>query len=106
MQSTLVLGVAESLFQYSLVILVFLLVWRGLQDYLNSPLLMGRGMKLHPFAVILGVLITGEVLGMTGIFLSVPIMATLRIIWKNWKLRGEDIQTEAAASEPSIVAFR
>jgi len=51
-----------------LVILIFLLLWRGLQDYLNSPLLMGRGMKLHPFAVILGVMIFGEVGGMPAIF--------------------------------------
>jgi len=80
-----------------LVILIFLLLWRGLQDYLNSPLLMGRGMKLHPFAVILGVMIFGEVGGMPAIFLSVPIMASLKIIWKHWRLRGDRIETEATS---------
>jgi predicted PurR-regulated permease PerM len=80
-----------------LVILIFLLVWRGMQDYLNSPFLMGRGMKLHPFAVILGVMVFGEVGGMPGIFLSVPIMASLKIIWKNWRLRGDRIEAEATS---------
>ena len=76
-------------------ILIFLLVWRGMQDYLNSPLLMARGMKLHPFAVILGVMVSGEVAGIFGVFLSVPIMASLRIIWKNWRLRENAIEIKA-----------
>jgi predicted PurR-regulated permease PerM len=92
----LIMGVAlVTGYTHWLVILIFLLVWRVLQDYVNSPLLMGRGMKLHPFAVILGVMIFGEVGGMPAIFLSVSIMASLKIIWKNWRLRGDRIEAEA-----------
>jgi predicted PurR-regulated permease PerM len=89
-------------YKHWLAILIFLLVWRGLQDYLNSPLLMGRGLKLHPFAVILGVLISGEVAGMAGILLSGPIMASLRIIWKNWKQRAKAIETDAAETTGTV----
>jgi len=89
-------------YKHWLLILVFLLIWRVLQDYLNSPLLMGRGLKLHPFAVILGVLICGEVVGVSGVFLSVPIMAGLRIIWKNWKQRRKAIEQDV----PEINAAR
>src|SRR6185436_11927220 len=40
-----------------IVVLIFLLVWRGVQDYLVAPYLIGRGLKLHPLAVIFGVLV-------------------------------------------------
>jgi predicted PurR-regulated permease PerM len=78
-------------YQHWLAILVFLVVWRGLQDYVNSPWLMGRGLELHPFAIILGVLISGEIAGVAGVFLSVPVMAGLRIIWKHWKAHSNAI---------------
>jgi len=92
----LIMGIAlVTGYPHWLAILIFLLIWRGIQDYLNSPLLMGRGMKLHPFAVILGVMIFGEVAGVFGVFLSVPIMASLRIIWKNWRSRGNAIEMKA-----------
>jgi predicted PurR-regulated permease PerM len=70
-----------------LAILIFLIVWRILQDYVTSPLLMGRGLRLHPFAVILGILFCGEVAGLPGVFLSIPLMASLRIVSKNWEKR-------------------
>jgi len=87
-------------------ILIFLIIWRGIQDYVTSPLLMGRGVKLHPFTVILGVLICGDVAGLPGVFLSVPLMASLRIVWKNWEQRAvaikaansEDIEAESLAN--------
>jgi predicted PurR-regulated permease PerM len=63
-------------------ILVFLLVWRGIQDYAASPLVMGRGIDIHPALVILGVLAGGEIGGIAGMFLSVPVMAAVRIIWR------------------------
>jgi len=94
----LIMGVAlVTGYPHWLLILIFLLVWRGLQDYLNSPFLMGRGMKLHPFAVILGIMIFGEVGGIPAIFLSVPIMASIKIIWKNWRLRGDRIEAEGTS---------
>jgi predicted PurR-regulated permease PerM len=71
-------------------VLVFLILWRGIQDYVTSPYLMGRGLKLHPLAVIFGVLVGGEIAGFIGLFLSVPIMAGLRIIWKAWRLPAEN----------------
>jgi len=63
-------------------ILVFLLVWRGIQDYAASPLVMGRGIDLHPALVIAGVLAGGEIGGVAGMFLSVPVIAAVRIIWR------------------------
>src|SRR4029077_1951891 len=69
------------------VVLVSLILWRGIQDYVTSPYLMGRGLQLHPLGVMFGVLVGGEIAGVVGLFLSVPIIASLRIIWKAWRLR-------------------
>ena len=61
---------------------VFVLVWRGIQDYGTSPLVMGRGIEIHPALVIFGVLAGGEIAGVAGMFLSVPIIAAARIVWR------------------------
>jgi predicted PurR-regulated permease PerM len=68
-------------------LLVFLLVWRGIQDYVSSPRIMGRTLELHPLTVLFGVLAGGEVAGVIGVFLSVPVLATLRILWHTWLLQ-------------------
>ena len=39
---------------------VFVLVWRGIQDYGTSPLVMARGIEIHPALVIFGVLAGGR----------------------------------------------
>jgi predicted PurR-regulated permease PerM len=72
-----------------LAIIVFLGVWRLLQDYVTSPRIMGRSMELHPLAAIFGVMAGGEVAGILGIFLSIPVMASLRIVFRRWRLYAE-----------------
>ena len=64
-------------------ILGFVLLWRGIQDYVSSPLVMGRGVEIHPALVIFGVIAGGEVAGPAGMFLSVPVIAALRIVWRH-----------------------
>jgi predicted PurR-regulated permease PerM len=61
---------------------LFVLVWRGIQDYGTSPLVMARGIEIHPALVIFGVLAGGEIAGVTGMFLSVPVIAAVRIVWR------------------------
>ncbi len=61
-------------------IVVFLVVWRILQDYVNMPWVLGSGIELHPLLVIFGILAGAEVGGVAGMFLSIPTMATVRIL--------------------------
>jgi predicted PurR-regulated permease PerM len=68
-------------------LLIFLLVWRGIQDYVSSPRIMGSTLELHPLTVLFGVLAGGEVAGVIGVFLSIPVLATLRILWHAWLLQ-------------------
>jgi predicted PurR-regulated permease PerM len=70
-----------------MVIIGFWTVWRGVQDYVNAPRVMGKGLDLHPMAVIFAILVGGEIAGVLGIYLSIPTVAALRIVWLNWMRR-------------------
>jgi predicted PurR-regulated permease PerM len=62
-------------------VIVFLLAYRMFQDYFLSPHLMGQGVQLHPLLVLLGVFGGAEVAGVAGSFLSVPVLAMVRILY-------------------------
>jgi len=72
-----------------LVLLIFLIAWRLIQDYVVSPRIMGKSMELHPLGAIFGVLAGGEIAGVLGVYLSIPVMASLRIVWRRWRLYAE-----------------
>lgn len=59
-----------------------LLLWRVVQDYFNVPRALGRGLELHPLTVIFAVLTGAELGGIVGIFLAVPVIASLLLIWR------------------------
>ena len=61
--------------------LIFLVAYRMLQDYVVSPHLMGQGVELHPLLVLFGVFGGAEVAGVPGSFLSVPVLALARILY-------------------------
>jgi predicted PurR-regulated permease PerM len=62
-------------------LVIFLALYRLLQDYGLSPLLMSKGVELHPLMVIFGVLAGGEIGGVAGIFLSIPALALIRLFY-------------------------
>jgi predicted PurR-regulated permease PerM len=88
--AVLILGIALLLgYQNWLGLVAFLVIWRALQDYVFSPKIMGERMELHPLAAIFGVLAGGELAGVLGVYLSIPVMASLRIVWHRWRLYTE-----------------
>lgn len=66
---------------HALAVLIFLLAYRVFQDYILSPHLMGQGVEVHPLLVLFGVFAGAEVAGIPGTFLSVPILALIRILY-------------------------
>jgi predicted PurR-regulated permease PerM len=88
--AVVILGVALLMsYPHWLVLLIFLIAWRLVQDYVVSPRVMGKSMELHPLAAIFGVLAGGEIAGVLGVYLSIPVMASLRIVWRRWRLYAE-----------------
>jgi predicted PurR-regulated permease PerM len=62
-------------------IAILLIGFRIVQDYFIAPRIMSKQMEIHPLLVIFGVLAGGEVAGIAGAFLSVPVLATLHIVY-------------------------
>ncbi len=76
-------------YKHWVALVIFLVAWRLIQDYVTSPRIMGRSMELHPLTAIFGVMAGGEVAGILGIYLSIPVMASLRIVFRRWRLYAE-----------------
>jgi predicted PurR-regulated permease PerM len=76
-------------YKHWLILVMFLGIWRLVQDYVSSPRIMGESVELHPLGAIFGVMAGGEVAGILGIYLSIPVMAGLRIILRRWRLYTE-----------------
>ncbi len=55
-------------------------VFRVVQDYVIWPRLMSRGVAMHPLLVVFAVFAGGEIGGIAGVFLAVPVMALARIV--------------------------
>ncbi len=56
-------------------------VWRLLQSYVFSPRIMGDTLGLQPLTVLVALMVGGQVGGVAGLYLSVPAVAVLRIVW-------------------------
>ncbi len=76
-------------YQHWAFLLLFLVVWRMIQDYVISPRVMGISVELHPLAALFGILAGGEIAGILGVYLSIPVMASLRIVWRRWRIYAE-----------------
>lgn len=89
-------------YHHWLLLIVFLGLWRIVQDYVSSPRIMGESMELHPLAAIFGVMAGGEVAGILGVYLSIPVMASLRIVFRRWRLYAEKRKFGPLTSDYSI----
>lgn len=63
-------------------LIVFFLAYRLFQDYVLQPILYSAGIEMHPLLVLFGVLAGEQIGGITGMFLSVPLLAVFRIIYR------------------------
>jgi len=57
---------------------------RIVQDYVIYPRLVGRGLHLHPLAVVVAVLAGVELDGVAGMFLAVPTVAIATVVYRHW----------------------
>jgi predicted PurR-regulated permease PerM len=74
-------------------LILFFAVWRVVQDYFVSPRVMGGTLKVHPLAAIAAVLMGAELGGVLGVYLSIPVVATIRIVWVRWQKYSAVIAT-------------
>ena len=69
-----------------------LVLWRFIQNYVNSPRIMGNNLQLQPLTVLFALMVGGQVGGIAGVYLSVPITAALRIVWLGYLAGGDSAE--------------
>jgi predicted PurR-regulated permease PerM len=91
--------------------LALLAVWRILMDYGIAPRVMGRELEIHPLLAIFTLMVGGAVGGIVGIYLSVPLVAALRVIYRRVAsppvgaaVPGNLIDSPKARGETSVTA--
>ena len=75
-----------------------LLLWRLVQDYVNSPRIMGDNLQLQPLTVVFALMVGGQLGGIAGAYLSVPAVAVLRIVWE--EIRSLSNSSDAVPDRP------
>ncbi len=66
-----------------LYVVIFLGALRILHDYVTYPRIVRGGVHIHPMAVILSVLAGEQIAGLPGVFLSIPLVAVLAVLYKH-----------------------
>ena len=72
------------------VTLLFLAIHQ-IEGHIVVPNVMGSALRLHPLLVIFGLFAGGEIYGLAGIFVALPLLAVLRAIWE---FAGERVELE------------
>jgi predicted PurR-regulated permease PerM len=99
--AVMILGLSFALnYPHLLMVLAFLAVWRGIQDYVISPRVLGGRVELHPLAALFGVLVGAEIGGVIGVYLAIPVLATLRILWRRWHVYADGENDTARDKRP------
>jgi len=85
-------------------IVIFVLAYQVFQNYVIQPLVMSSGVEVHPLLVLFGVMAGEQIGGLAGVFFSIPVIATLRILVLRIKKAHEAEEIELAGGEQSGAA--
>lgn len=84
-------------YEHLLWIVAFIAAYRVFQDYVLSPMLMSGNIGVHPVLVIFGLLAGEQLGGIAGIFLSIPVMAALIILYRHARKKEPMVSAQADA---------
>jgi predicted PurR-regulated permease PerM len=66
--------------QYALVVIIFVVVVDQFFDNIISPRILGQTLGVHPAAVLVAAIIAANLLGLVGVVLAAPVLASLMLI--------------------------
>nr|WP_026676399.1 AI-2E family transporter [Fictibacillus gelatini] len=72
-----------------IVVIVIMLVLQFIEGNLLGPFIIGRSLQIHPVLIIFALLVGGEIGGIPGLILGVPVFAVLKVIFmhiRNYRL--------------------
>ncbi len=89
----------------AVIVVVACLIYQQFENYVTSPRVFGRTLRISPFVSLISVLIGGKLLGIPGVLLGPPIAALISAAIRVW---GEDIESVTGPGGPrlSMRSFR
>ncbi|MBP2642309.1 MAG: tqsA 1 [Firmicutes bacterium] len=64
-------------------VIVFYIIIHQLENHILVPNIMGHTIDLHPVTVIISLLVSGELFGLVGMLLAVPVVALFKVLLKH-----------------------
>lgn len=77
------LAMAQS-FKLAMLVALILIVLRIVHDYVVYPKIIGQGIKIHPFVVVVAILVGAEIGGLAGIFLAIPFVGLVIVGYNHY----------------------
>jgi predicted PurR-regulated permease PerM len=89
-------------FYYALLVLGFALILDQIFDNLVSPRLLSQALKVHPAGVLIAAIVAANLLGILGVVIAAPMLATFTLLWNytTRKLLDTDPWPEPEESSP------
>ncbi|HYH13022.1 MAG TPA: AI-2E family transporter [Thermomicrobiales bacterium] len=84
----------------SLIVLAVFLVYQQFENYVLLPRVYGNTLQVTSLSILVGVLVGGQLLGILGIILSLPLTASIPVIERVWR---EVVPQEIEALERGVV---
>jgi predicted PurR-regulated permease PerM len=87
-----------------IILIVYFFVYQQVENNVLQPLVYGRSVHLHPLVIFLAVLAGGQLLGILGALLAIPVAEIIRIIGSEWlSWRAEKAKEMPSASKTDAV---
>jgi predicted PurR-regulated permease PerM len=87
--------------QYTILVLVALVILDQIFDNLITPRLLGRTLDLHPAAILVAALIAFNLIGIVGLVLAAPVLATIKLLGRYTLRKMLDLDPWMELGEPT-----
>lgn len=90
----------------ALILIVYFIVYQQVESNVLQPLIYGRSVDLPPLVIFLAVLAGGELMGILGALIAIPIAEIIRIIGAEWltSRRGQTATPATPVTPPDLPA--
>jgi predicted PurR-regulated permease PerM len=82
--------------QTAVLVLILYIVYQQFENYVIVPRVFGNTLQVSALSILVGVLVGGQLLGVIGIVLSLPITASIPVLERIW---NEELPEEILAAE-------
>jgi predicted PurR-regulated permease PerM len=80
------------------IVVAFFIVYQQLENHVIQPVVYSRTVQLSPLAILVSVLIGGELAGVLGALAAIPIAGTIQVVLLSWLTERRKQSAEPAAS--------